>query len=126
MHIKHCQQLILHQILPSISGKTNGKAGIEYEYCLDYFIDPEGDSLNVWWDLGDGTNTSWLGPYDSGEPICANHSWSEEGVYIIKAKLKDPYGAESDWATLEVTMPKSKLISIPLFLHRFFQRFPFF
>ena len=38
-------------------------------------------------------------------------NWSEEGEYIVKAKAKDPYGAESDWATLEVTVPKNKVRS---------------
>ena len=111
---------------PTITGKTNGIAGEEYEYCLNYVVDLDGDSVYVWWDWGDGTNTGWLGPYDSGEPMCANHSWSEEGTYTVKAKLKDPFGGESDWASLEVSMPKNKAINIPLFLQRFFQRFPFF
>ncbi len=110
----------------SISGKTNGKAGVEYEYCLDYIMDPEGDNLNIWWDWGDDINTGWLGPYDSGEPICATHSWSEEGTYTIKAKLKDPYGAESNWASLEVSMPKNKAIITSFFLQRLIYRFPLF
>ena len=111
---------------PIITGKTNGKAGEEYEYCLDYAEDPDGDSLNVWWDWGDGTNTGWLGPYEPGEPICDTHSWSKEGTYTVKAKLKDTVGAESDWATLTVSMPKSKEINIQLILGRFFHRFPLF
>ena len=110
---------------PTITGKTNGKAGEEYEYCLNYVVDPDGNSVYVWWDWGDGTNTGWLGPYNSGEPMCANHSWSEEGTYTIKAKLKDSYGAESDWASLEVTMPKTKVMNLNVFLHRLFQCFPF-
>jgi hypothetical protein len=110
---------------PSIIGEANGKTGEEYEYCLDYAYDPDGDALFVWWDWGDGTDTSWLGPYDSDEPMCATHSWSEEGTYTIKAKLKDPYDTESDWATLEVSMPKSKAIK-PLFLQKLFQSFSFF
>ena len=96
---------------PSIIGKTNGKVGEEYEYCLDYSVDLYGESLYVWWEWGDETNTGWLGPYESGEPMCATHSWSEKGIYTIKAKLKNPYGTESDWATLELSMSRNRAIN---------------
>jgi hypothetical protein len=108
---------------PSISGKTNGKTGEEYEYCLDYAYDPDGDSLYVLWDWGDDTDTGWLGPYESDEPICATHTWLEEGAYTIKAKLKDPYDAESDWASVEVSMPRTRA-NIHRLLLNLFQQFP--
>ena len=109
--------------IPIISGETNGEVGEEYEYCIDAVIDPDGDSVWVFWDWGDGTDSGWLGPYASGEQACANHSWDEEGDYTIKARLKDDYGALSDWGYLEVTMPRNKILH-NVFLQRLIEKFP--
>jgi parallel beta-helix repeat protein len=99
---------------PKIYGNTLGVPGIEYEYCLSNTVDPEGDDIYAQWDWGDGNITGWLGPYSSGELICESHTWDEEGVYIIGARLKDEGGEESDWGTLKVTMRKGKSINILL------------
>ena len=96
---------------PVITGETNGKTGRTYTYCIETAVDPDGDEIYVYWDWGDGTNSGWLGPYASGEQICTDHSWSEDGTYTVKAKLRDEYGAESDWGTLSVTMPVNQQIS---------------
>ena len=100
-------------LTPVISGVTNGTVGEEYEYCIGNVVDPDGDSIWVFWDWGDDTNTGWLGPYNSGEEVCANHSWDKRGIYIIKARLKDYYGAYSEWGYLQVSMPKNNLIKKP-------------
>jgi hypothetical protein len=51
----------------------------------------------------------WWGPYPSiWQKAYLNWYWEEEGEYVVKAKVKDPYGAESDWTILEVTVPKQK------------------
>jgi len=113
--------------IPIITGETNGKVGEEYTYCIDTVVDPDGDSLYVYWDWGDGTNSGWLGPYASGEQVCANHSWSEKGTYTVGARLKDEYGALSEWGTLVVTMPKNKMTTNSLlirFLERLMNAFP--
>jgi len=45
--------------------------------------------------------------------------------YELKVKAIDEHGAESDWATLEVSMPKNKAINpFLLFLERLIYRFP--
>jgi len=108
---------------PIIIGETNGKAGEEYEYCIDPVVDPDGDRVWVFWDWGDGTDSGWLGPYESGEQACANHSWDEEEDYTIKARLKDDYGALSDWGYLDVTMPRAKILH-NVFLQWLFEKFP--
>lgn len=110
-------------VTPVIYGETNGLVGEEYEYCIDTVVDPDGDSIWVFWDWGDGTNSDWQGPYESGEQVCDNHSWEERGIYTIKARLKDDYGALSDWGYLEVSMPKNKILHHS-FLQQLFQNFP--
>jgi parallel beta-helix repeat protein len=105
-----------------IDGTTNGKPTIEYTYTGSA-IDPDGDQLYYLWDWGDSTNSSWLGPYPSGETTTANHTWGEEGTYTIKAKAKDIKGAESDWSTLTVRVPKNRLF-INVLLDRLVMKFP--
>jgi hypothetical protein len=89
---------------PTINGSLNGTVGVKYNYTF-VSTDPDGDNLFYYIKWGDDTNTSWLGPYLSGEEIIVNHTWSEKGKYTIQAKAKDIWGAESGWGYLDVTMP---------------------
>jgi len=109
---------------PTIDGPTSGKAGVEYGYTFTS-TDPNGDNVYYYIEWGDNDTEEWIGPYNSDEEITVNHSWSEEGTYMIKAKAEDIYGLESDWGTLEVTMPKSKTIHFNFnLLSWLFERFP--
>jgi len=111
---------------PTINGKVKGKPGTEFEYKF-VSTDPEGDNIEYCIDWGDSTGEVWIGPYTSGAEAMVKHSWSEQGDYTIKAKARDVNGAESYWATLEVSMPKTHTSNslIQLFL-KMFERFPFF
>lgn len=61
--------------------------------------DNDGDQIYYWFDWGDGTNSNWIGPYDSGRIIDGvSHSWEELGHYYIKVKAKDEHNAESAWS----------------------------
>jgi hypothetical protein len=94
------------------SGATNGKTGTSYSYSTST-IDPEGHDVYYLFDWGDGSNSGWFGPYNSGEIINLSHSWSNDGTYPLKVKSKDIYDQESPWSDpLEVIMPKSKKSSI--------------
>jgi len=110
---------------PEISGATKGKSGVSFDYNFSA-VDPEGDDLYYFIKWGDDKNIGWIGPYLTGEVITLSHNWSNSGNYLLKAKVKDVYGHESDWSTLEVTMPKNKAINLNLFLQMFFHHFPFF
>lgn len=70
-----------------------------------YSIDPEGNNVKYFIDWDDGTieETDWN---LSGQIVEISHTWSEPGVYHIRAKAVDLYGAESDWSEpLIVTNP---------------------
>ena len=108
---------------PIITGPINGKKGQYYPYTF-VSTDPEGNNVSYYVDWGDDTNTGWIGPYASGIEIVVNHTCDKRGTYTIKAKTRDIYGNESDWATLTVTMPCSYTKPIPQFLGLLFQRFP--
>ncbi len=89
---------------PSISGPLEGKPGITYKYTFTT-TDLDGDMVYYYIDWGDDQVTEWVGPYASGVIASVTHQWEEKGTYIIQAKAKDTYDVESDWATLEITMP---------------------
>ena len=90
---------------PKITGPTSGKNGENYEYEIST-SDPDDDELYYYIEWGDNTNSGWLGPYLSGETITANHSWEEQGTFIIKVRAKDTDNAETDWTWLRISMPK--------------------
>jgi len=92
---------------PNINGPTSGKTGNEYDYTF-ITLDPEGDDVYYLIDWGDGSVDEWVGPYGSNELAIISHSWSEQGNFTIRTRSKDAHGIIGAWATLEVTMPKSK------------------
>lgn len=93
---------------PTISGQVNGKHNVEYEYTF-VSNDPEGNNITYCINWGDDTEEICIGPYPSGLEASATHVWSEKGTYIIKAKARDSYDIESNWATLSISMAKYKL-----------------
>ena len=107
------------------SGSTSGKAGEEYTYTSST-TDPDDDDVFYLFDWDDGTDSGWLGPYNSGDTVTASHTWTEQGNYQIKVKAKDEYDVESPWSDpLPITMPKNKAINLfMLFLERLIERFP--
>jgi hypothetical protein len=87
------------------SGETNGKINTPYTYSTST-TDPNGDQVYYMWDWGDGMQSSWLGPYNSGVTINTTHTWTIKGSYSIKVKAKDTFGAESPWSDpFPITMP---------------------
>ena len=107
--------------LPIITGPIKGKAG-RVTYYNFTSIDPDGDGIYYFIDWGDSTNSSWIGPYLSGDEIIKSHTWSTKGNYTVKVKAKDIYGNESDWTQLQIIMPKG-MIYIPSFILELFERF---
>jgi len=107
---------------PSIEGPNNGDAGTVYGYHF-VGIDPDNNPVRIFIDWGDGSTyeTRWGA---SGERIGWGHSWVEEGAYIIKAKTQDVIGEESNWTTMEVTMPLSYEPPHFRFFEWLFERFP--
>ena len=99
---------------PTISGKKRGKSGEEYEYTFTS-IDPNEDDIYFFIEWGDNKTEEWIGSYMSGEEMKIKHTFSEKNAYLIRAKSKDIYGAESEWSTLEVSIPKNRIIDNLIF-----------
>lgn len=107
---------------PEITGPSTGK--IETSYTYNATADDANDN-DLWyiWEWGDGTTSEWMGPYTSNEHCQATHTWDAEGSFTIQVKVRDEWGEESSWATLEVSMPKYHQKTI-LFIERILNRFP--
>jgi hypothetical protein len=97
---------------PTIAGPAKGTIGTPYPYTFTT-TDVDGDQVYYSIDWGDGQTEEWLGPYNSGATAEVSHQWDVKGTYIIRAKAKDMHGIESDWGTLQITMPASVIVSIP-------------
>ena len=92
---------------PMLTGPNTGKIRTEYTYTVST-IDLDDEHVSYYIDWGDGTNTGWTTLYPSGSEKSFTHEWNSKGTYTIKAKAKDERGMESDWTSLEVSMPKTK------------------
>ena len=108
--------------IPVIDGETQGYYGESYEYTF-ITSDIDGDDIFYYIEWGDGKTEEWLGPYSSGKEVIRSHTWDDEDTYTIRAKAKDYFGLESDWAYLEVTMPVSQPVQFPI-ISWLLQHFP--
>ena len=79
-------------------GPTEGEVG-ESLYFSSYFTDPDGDSMEIMFDWGDGSNTGWIGVIANGTTVGNYHTYTSPGTYEVRAKARDiPYMAESEWS----------------------------
>lgn len=109
----------------TITGLSTGKPNVEYEYIFNAIDTDEHNITQYKINWGDGINETIYGPFISGQNVTKTHIWAEEGTYIIKAKAYDIHYESGDWATLEVTMLKTKLnYQFNMLLERFLYRFP--
>ncbi len=101
-------------------GPEEGVEDREYSFSTST-IDPEGEQIHYMFNWGDGNSSTWIGPYNSGTTVEAQHIWDNPGEYDIKVKAKDVNGTESDWSPpLTITIVKgptlyTELISGGLF-----------
>ncbi len=93
---------------PSIDGPTNLKTNEEGTFIVST-DDPEIDQVYFYIDWGDGSINNWDGPYNSGQNVYYNHSWTSENTYKIMVKAKDTHDAESGWGELDVTVTKNRV-----------------
>jgi hypothetical protein len=108
---------------PTITGPAKGKIKVATNYNFTT-RDPDGDEISYFIDWGDSSNSSWIGLSPSGDVIIQSHTWSKKGAYTVQAKAKDSHGSESDWGTLQITMPFSYTSPFESFWERLFERFP--
>jgi len=92
------------------SGPTSIRKNVLYTFSSST-TDADGDMLYYLFDWGDGNSSGWIGPYDSGDLVEANHSWMEKGKYSIRVKAQDVHGIQSDWSeALSISFVKDKFL----------------
>lgn len=80
-------------------GVEIGFVDINYTFTIYW---NEGCDCWIYIDWGDGTG-EWIGPYE--QPlIFAPRTWNSPGEYVLKIKLKDMFGNESEWITFAITI----------------------
>jgi len=106
--------------IPTIHGPENGNIEEIHFYNLSS-ADADLDRVSFYIEWGDGTSNMTEDFIQSGSIKSIGHRWDAKGTYEIKVKAIDEHRAESDWQTLEVSMPKKN--SIDHFLFDFYNKF---
>ena len=109
---------------PTIDGPPSGTVGTtyEYEFCGE---DPNQDDIVICVNWGDDTGTACFGPFPSGTCIQLTHAWEAEGTYTITAYCTDIHEAQSDNATFQVQIKKSRDRFLEFdFILQFLKHFP--
>ena len=103
---------------PTIDGPVTGTVGEELFYTFST-TDPEDDQVYYYIEWGDDDVVEWDGPYNSGDDVALSHVYTSKKTYQLRVKAKDTFDFESNWKTLEVSIPRSRSIILNLI-----ERFP--
>lgn len=96
---------------PTISGPSSGKIYNGYTYTFAT-VDSSEYKLSYFIDWGDGSTSGWTVYQAQETPLSASHIWFEKNTYLVKAKVKNIFGIESEWSDpIEVSMPKDTTYS---------------
>jgi len=111
---------------PVIDGPRFGRTGksMTFKYVS---TDPEDNDVYYFINWGDGTNDDWYGPYNSGEEVSINHTYSEGGKLYMNVKAKDQFNKEGQTVHYVILILKNRAISNPLIqriFYRMFDNFP--
>ncbi|MFH1013442.1 MAG: PKD domain-containing protein [Thermoplasmatota archaeon] len=88
-------------------GSTAGKIDETYTYTTSASDPNANDMIYYLFDWGDGTNSSWIGPYATGDTCNTLHQWTSKGSYNVKVQAKDYDVSLSEWSDpLVISMPK--------------------
>ncbi|HEV2147976.1 MAG TPA: DNA/RNA non-specific endonuclease [Longimicrobiaceae bacterium] len=73
-----------------VDGPYTGVEGSPVSFDAGASTDPDGDALTYAWDFGDGS---------TGTGVAPTHSYADNGNYVVKVTVSDPYGASSTATT---------------------------
>lgn len=101
---------------PIIEGPITGDVRTYYLYNITVTDPLDEPLLRLEVDFGDGSEIlqecGCNGPWPSGEVIPVEHRWTQQGSYLVKARVEDGLGLWSDWGNLEISMARTS----PVFL----------
>ena len=89
---------------PNIITSASGTTGATQSFSVSA-TDPEGDSVVYGFDWNnDGVVDEWSAPVASGISASASHTWPTAGNYTVLAYAKDTHGAQSDPASVTISI----------------------
>jgi hypothetical protein len=102
---------------PEVSGPNEGIPFEELEFTF-VTHDPEDDDVELYIDWDDGSDSGWLGPYESGEEVVVSHKWMTSGNFTVKSKSMDIWD-DSYWSKAHSVLignqaPEAPIISGPI------------
>jgi hypothetical protein len=80
------------------SGPTSAAVGVEYTF-LSSATDPDGDSVAIRFDWGDGDTSNWSSYVLSDDPVAMSHVWQSAATFCVGTQAKDRQGASSAWSS---------------------------
>lgn len=78
-------------------GPATFRVGVEQTFTTQT-THPTSNQVYYLFDWGDGTNSGWLGPFNSGQSIEAKNTWDTRGDYEVRVVARDNNGARSGWS----------------------------
>ena len=92
-------------------GPVQGKIN-ELYYYKSSATELNNGSLFYWFEWGDGTNSSWIGPFESGKEVEESHIWLIKDNYDVRVRVKNQNGVLSLWSEpLTISITKSKILN---------------
>lgn len=79
------------------SGADTGAIRIYYAFSTSA-IDPDGDSVSLQFDWGDGDSSYCSAMVENGKMVTVSNWWSAMGSYSIRARARDVAGALGPWS----------------------------
>ena len=80
------------------SGPEYGRISTIYTYTT-VADDPNDDLLHYQWSW-DGVLSDWLGPYEAGDFVTADHAWDTLATHEVRVRVKDVAEEISDWSPI--------------------------
>jgi hypothetical protein len=94
-------------------GPTLVEAGTVYQYNSSA-VDPDGDSVRLRFDWGDGSLSAWSDLVASNTSMSASHAWTNVSNYPIRVIAQDSNGSNSSWSeTLTVMISQIESEGFP-------------
>jgi hypothetical protein len=90
------------------TGPDSGYVGPTYEFSTAGG-DPDGDSILLQFDWGNGDTSDWSAPVPESSFVMATHSWTTIGDYLVRARAKDVNDLVSDWSDIHILTVKDSL-----------------
>ncbi len=94
-------------------GPTLVEAGTVYQYNSSA-VDPDGDSVRLRFDWGDGSLSPWSNLVSSNTSVSLSHAWTNVSNYPVRVIAQDTNGSNSSWSeTLTVMISQAQSEGYP-------------